>query len=280
MASLKGRDGGTLIIPEQRTGAAPGSGPTPPEAVSARPAKPRGPRWFKPAMILVALALVATLLVLADTVGRQYAEGEVATRVQTELGLTSPPAVSIGGTSFLVQAASQNFAEVSVTGDRVEMDAAVGRVTLTGVDLTLSDVSSQDWFTTITVGTLHGSGTAPWETVSALAGTELRHADPDAQGRGRVVISQNLEFRGLSVPITLTGRPEINAATGQLTLAEPTVAVSGIDLPAELVSDLLTRNLKPIDLELPHGLQVTDVTSTPDGMVLTLAGSDITFGGP
>src|SRR5699024_5583668 len=100
---------------------------------------------------------------------------------------------------------------------------------------------------------------------------------PDDQGRGRVAITQRLQFKGLDLPITLTGRPAIDEQSGKLELVEPSVAVSGVTLPADLVADLVTSRLQPIDLPMPAGLKVTAVTAGSDGLALTLRGADVTL---
>src|SRR5699024_12325458 len=98
---------------------------------------------------------------------------------------------------------------------------------------------------------------------------------PDDQGRGRVGITQRLQFKALARPIPLTGRPAIDEQSGKLELVEPSVAVSGVTLPADLVADLVTSRLQPIDLPMPAGLKVTAVTAEPEGLLLTLQGSQV-----
>lgn len=229
-------------------------------------------------MILVlVLALLGAIVGVVDTAARRRAEGQVADRMQAELQLTSAPEVRIGGVLFLGQFLQQRLGKVHVTADAATVDVEGGQVELQQVDLWLHDVTSGDWFDSATVGRVEGAGMATWPSVTTLVGEEITYSKPDDQGRGRVAISQRLQFQGLDLPITLTGRPTIDEQSGKLELVEPSVAVSGVTLPADLVADLVTSRLKPIDLPMPAGLRVTEVTAEPDGLKLTLQGSEVSM---
>src|SRR5699024_10559813 len=195
--------------------------------------------------------------------------------MQAELQLTEAPQVRIGGLLFLGQFLRQHLDTVHVTADTATVDVDGSRIELQGVDLWLYDVSSDDWFDTATVGRLEGAGRATWPSVTTLVGQEITYGGPDDQGRGRVAITQRLQFQGLDLPITLTGRPTIDEQSGKLELVEPSVAVSGVTLPADLVADLVTSRLQPIALPMPAALRVTEVTAEPEGLLLTLQGSQV-----
>ena len=228
-------------------------------------------------VLVLVIGLLGAIVGVADTAARRHAEAQVAGRMQAELQLTEAPQVRIGGLLFLGQFLRQHLDTVHVTADTATVDVDGSRVELQGVDLWLYDLSSDDWFDTATVGRLEGAGLATWPSVTTLVGEEIAYSEPDDQGRGRVAITQRLQFKGLDLPITLTGRPAIDEQSGKLELVEPSVAVSGVTLPADLVADLVTSRLQPIDLPMPAGLKVTAVTAEPDGLALTLRGADVTL---
>lgn len=228
-------------------------------------------------VLVLVIGLLGAIVGVADTAARRHAEAQVAGRMQTELQLTEAPQVRIGGLLFLGQFLRQRLDTVHVTADTATVDVDGSGVELQGVDLWLYDVSSDDWFDSATVGRLEGSGRATWPSVTTLVGQQITYSGPDDQGRGRVAITQRLQFQGLDLPITLTGRPTIDEETGKLELVEPSVAVSGVTLPADLVADLVTSRLQPIDLPMPAGLKVTAVTAEPDGLAMTLRGADVTL---
>jgi len=254
------------------------SSPTPPSvAPSSQRRGRRRPAWFAPILIVIVLGLIGALLVLGDTLGRRWAEGMIADRVQTSLGLDVPPQVTVDGVPFLTQVAAQRLDAVHVTAPVTTVQVDGHAVSLSDVDLWLRGVTQQDNFATITVADLQGQGRLAWASVAAITGTEISYSGTDDAGRGRVALRHDLEFQGLTVPITLTGRPVIDPDTHQLSFAEPTVAVAGFTLPADLVAGLLAQNLKPIDLPLPDGLTVTEVTAGTEGLAVVLAGTDVSF---
>lgn len=273
---VQARDGSHVQLPARGTPAtviAPAPSPTRSGAGGRR----RRPAWFTPILLVLVLCLVGALLVLGDTLGRRWAEGVIADRVRTELGLSAAPVVRIEGVPFLTQVASQRLAAVHVTAEQTTLPVDGRPVELRGVDLWLRGVTQRDNFAEISVADLAGGGQLAWVSVSQVTGTTIDWSGRDDQGRGRIAVRHILAFQGLSIPITLTGRPVINVATRQLSFAEPTVAVAGHTLPADLVADLLTRNLKPIDLPLPPGLTVTEVTAEESGLGVRLTGTDVTF---
>jgi len=265
VTTIEARDGRTIHLPPHG---------------AQRPPRRRRPRWFAPLLALVLLGLLASLLVLGDVLGRRWAEDQIAARVQTELGLDAPPAVDVTGTPFLTQVAARRLDAVHVTADSTRVTTEGVVVELQGVDLWLRGVTLRVNFSKATVADLAGQGRLSWPSVRDLTGIDLRWAGADAQGRGRITMQHDLEFQGLHLPITLTARPEIDPATRQLRFAEPTVAVSGFPLPADLVADLLSRTLRPIDLPLPAGLQIGEVRAEEAGLTIALTGTDVDLGGP
>lgn len=269
------RDGST-VVDQGRADTQADTGQRPATTGASGPARSRRrPPWVTAVVLVLVLGLLGAIIGVADTAARRHAESQVAGRMQTELQLTTSPEVRIGGVLFLGQFLQQRLGQIHVTADAAAVDVEGGRVELEQIDLWLHDVTSDDWFNSVTVGRLEGTGRATWPSVTTLVGQEISYSGRDDQGRGRVAITQRLQFQGLDLPITLTGRPTIDEQSGKLELVEPSVAVSGVTLPADLVADLVTSRLKPIDLPMPAGLRVSDVSAEPDGLVLTLHGSQV-----
>src|SRR5699024_7501024 len=199
------RDGSTVLQSEHDDD----RGPRHPSAGRSGDGRGRGgrqrPRWVAPMVLVLVIGLLGAIVGVADTAARRHAEAQVAGRMQAELQLTEAPQVRIGGLLFLGQCLRQHLDTVRVTADTATVDVDGARVELQGVDLWLYDLSSDDWFDTATVGRLEGAGLATWPSVTTLVGEEIAYSEPDDQGRGRVAITQRLQFKGLDLPITLTG---------------------------------------------------------------------------
>lgn len=233
------------------------------------------PRWIPAVILVLVLGLLGAVVGVSDHLARQYAEDQIAERVRAELALESAPQVEIAGAFFLPQLLSQRIGEVRLRTDFADLAVQESSFELHEVDLTLREVTSDDWFDHVSVGELEGVGRLTWDGVSGVVGERLEFGGVDEQGRGRVKLDQTIGFEGLRLDITLSGRPEIDPATGQLQLREPQVAVSGITLPADLVADLVSSRLQPIDLPLPDGFSVTEVGAREDGLVVRLRGTGV-----
>lgn len=239
--------------------------------------RPRRPRWVPALILVLVLGLLGAVVGVTDHLTRQYAEDRIAEQVSTEFGLGEPPPVEITGLFFLPQLLGQNIGEVRLSAPRADLAVEGNTFELHDLDLVLRDLSSQDWFDHVTIGELEGTGLLTWSGVAAIVGETLEYGGVDDQGRGRISLDQSIGFEGLQLDITVSGRPEINAGTGQLQLLEPEVAVSGITLPADLVADLVSSRLQPIDLPLPEGFSITELTATEAGLQVRLHGADISF---
>ncbi|GHE57570.1 hypothetical protein GCM10018785_28430 [Streptomyces longispororuber] len=149
------------------------------------------------AKLLVALAVGAAFLVLADRWALLYAEHEAADRLKGQLGLSAAPEVDIEGFPFLTQVLDQRLDEVRVTVP----DVAADRVSLAKVSATAKDV------------TLKGAGP------TSLTGAVIERM------RGEVLLSfddLNRELGASQVTFTGHGRDQV--------LARGTLPVAGHDL--------------------------------------------------
>ncbi|KUF19855.1 LmeA family phospholipid-binding protein [Streptomyces silvensis] len=149
------------------------------------------------AKVLVALAVGAAFLVLADRWALLYAEHEAADKLKDQLGLSAAPEVAIEGFPFLTQVLDQRLDEVKVTVP----DVAADRVSLAKVSATATDV------------TMKGDG--PTSLHGAVIG----------RMRGEVLLSfddLNRELGASQVTFTGHGRDQVHA--------RGTLPVAGHDL--------------------------------------------------
>ncbi|QCX77517.1 hypothetical protein C9F11_19330 [Streptomyces sp. YIM 121038] len=149
------------------------------------------------AKTLVALAVGAAFLVLADRWALLYAEHEAADKLKDQLNLSAAPEVDIEGFPFLTQVLDQRLDQVEVTVP----DVAADRVSLAKVSATATDV------------TLKGDGP-----------TSLTGAVIDKM-HGEVLLSfddMNRELGASQVTFTGHGRDQV--------LARGTLPVAGHDV--------------------------------------------------
>lgn len=228
-------------------------------------------------VVLIVAGLLGTAVGAAETMGRRYAEEQIATRVRQQLGLDVVPTATIVGSPFVTQAVQRRFDEVHVTSGAGWLATAGGIVQISSLDLELHGLSLDADLAGAVIDSIDGQVVVPWSGAGDLVDADLRFAGRDDQGRGRVSISRTLDLQGLQLPITVTGRPDLDAEQ-RLVLSEPALAVSGITLPAVLVTDLLSQQLTPVALPLPAGVRIDTLVVDDAGMVLTVSGGRTVLG--
>jgi hypothetical protein len=219
---------------------------------------------------LLVLGVVAGGLYLGDRYAEHRVEERTAAELQSALGTPDQPTVEIIESPFLTQAAAQSFA-------RIEMEARqVGAMTenpliLAHLDLVLTDVSTDDWFASMTAA--HGEGNAliDWPVMQTLIGSPLRYL-----GNGRVEIISTTTIVGRDVRATITGTPRLDVDTQTIVLSEPTVTVGELDLPKFTAEAVIRAVLKVVSLEeLPLELRATAITSQEDGIRTDVVGENV-----
>ncbi|MGI3785527.1 MAG: LmeA family phospholipid-binding protein, partial [Janthinobacterium lividum] len=186
------------------------------------------------------------------------------------LGTPQPPAVDVVGRPFLTQVAARRLGEVHVVADDLGQtnDAALP---IQHVDLTLHDVTTTDWWKTMNVARADGTALVDYETLKRAAGLPLTYS-----GGGRFTVQDTQRLYGLAVDATITGRLALDVGQQTVSLADPTVEVSGYTLPDVVASQLIKAVVQPIPLEgIPFDLHVASISAQDDGLHVDLDGADI-----
>ena len=235
-------------------------------ATVARRRSPLGPVL----VVLVVLALVGGGLYLGDRYAEQRVEREIATELQSQLGTPTPPAVDIQGRPFLTQVVAGSVGTVRVVVDDIPATGD-GTLPIAHVDLVLSDVSSTDWFATMTVSHAEGTARIDYPALQAVAGAPLTYV-----GNGRLQIVQTATVVGREVKAEITGRPELDAEAQTITLTDPEITVAGVDLPGFTADALLRALLKPIPVTgIPLDLRLSSIDPQDGGLYAGVVGDNI-----
>lgn len=249
--------------------------------VDGRPRRRRGRRLLIGLLVLVVLLLVVA--VVADRVGADYAEREIARRVAAQIqgqGATaSPPEVDVAGFPFLTQVAAGRYEDIGIvvrdlTGTR---DGKTVRMPL--VDITARDVRAplptlMSGNGDIVAGTVGGAATLDYASVAALI------------DRDGVVLAEEGGKLAVTAPLQALGRTFTVNGTADVTIQGETVRIRFQELTAEgLAAVPLARNLInayasqiSIDLALPPlplSLKVQKVTPRPEGLVVTAQATEV-----
>lgn len=233
-------------------------------------ARPRRRRW--PLRLLIALVVLVLLAVAADRVALVVAERLAADAFQHSQNLPRRPSVSIAGFPFLTQFASGDYANVHVDATGLVLGHADHPLRLSNLDVHLHDVVVTNRYHDFHARTAQAAAAVTYPQLSKTLGTQIRYA-----GNGRIRASKTVRVFGRAVTATASAVPRANSAHG-LTFQDIHVSVVGISLPSEVNQAFDAVFAIPIPLgNLPFGITVQRVDTTPTGIVIHLTGSDLTY---
>jgi LmeA-like phospholipid-binding len=231
------------------------------------PPVPRRRRRRGPLIGLITLIVILVLLVVGDFVAKAYTENQMARQVQSSLGLSGKPKVTIEGFPFFTQLIGRDFKTVNITASNET--------------ITASDAGSGVLEIASLNGTLHGmhihslnSATIDQFTATALITfTALANAGGIPQG---VTLSSNGPNQ---IKATLSIGPLSASATAQVTQSGPNeINVHVIDaggIPSSALGSLANFNISIP--KLPAGVSIQSVSVTQQGVQITAVGQDVTL---
>lgn len=228
---------------------------------------------------LITLVVLAVLLVAADFGGRAYAEYRAASAIQTELGLTQSPDVSIEGFPFLWHAVQGSYPQVIVSAGNVDDGLLAGtqaRVTLTTVAMPLRDAVAGDT-SHLTAQATNLQVVIPISSLQAAL--PRQDVTLSAGPNGTLQASTTITVLGVAIP--LTGSARLSVADDALTLTVDNLSAAGIDLTqaAQQAASALASGLTTtIPLAgLPFTVTAGDVQASGSDVVITVNTGPITF---
>jgi hypothetical protein len=222
-------------------------------------------------VLLAVLIFLVVLLVVADRVVARLAGDKAADALQQSQGLTSKPSVSFAGFPFLTQLAAGRFSEVTVTARGVD----VGRnasLHIATVTVHLHDVTASQSYHRFAAARADADATIAYADLSRTLGAAVSEA-----GTGRVQVHGSVPIEGATYTGTLTAGVHASSARG-LTFVDPRVRTAGETLSPQLSAVFAQLLAHSISLQgLPFHVRVTGVTVTSSGLVLHLAGRNLSY---
>ncbi len=216
---------------------------------------------------LLTLLVLAALLIAADFGARVYAESRTADAVQTELGTTTAPDVSIEGFPFLFHAVRGEYPQVVMTAANIDNTLLPGIravLTLVTVTLPLRDALSGDT-SNLAAQATNLQVLIPLSSLAAALQNDLTlSAAPD----GSLMVSTTLRVAGQ--PIVVTGTATLTVADDTLTLSVGSLTAAGIDL-----TPVVKAAADSLAVELSRSFALTGLPFTVTQASVTVTGSDI-----
>jgi hypothetical protein len=252
----------TRPLPEWWQGQGPPNAEPPTTVIRTR--RRRGPF-----IALITLVVLIVLLVVSDRVANAYAENQMASQVQSSLGLSGKPTVTIHGFPFWTQLIAHDFKTVTITASNETINnasAGGGALEIASLDATLHGLHFQ--------GFNSNSATVDQFNATALITfTALGNVGGIPQG---ITLTPN---GGNQVKATISLGPFSDSAVAQVTQSGANqINVKVIDaggIPTSALGSLSDFNITIP--KLPTGVSIQSVSVTQQGLQVTIAGQNTTL---
>ena len=222
-----------------------------------------------PLIALITVIALLVLLVVSDRVANAYAENQMASQVQSSLGLSGKPHVTIHGFPFWTQLIAHDFKTVTITASNETINSASaggGALEIASLNATLHGLHFQ--------GFNSNSATVDQFNATALINfTVLGNIGGVPQG---VTLTQDGPNQ---VKATVSLGPISASADAQVTQSGPNkihVHVSDFNgIPADQLGNFgdFTITIP----KLPAGVTIQSVSVTQQGVMVTIAGMNTTL---
>jgi len=238
-------------------------GPTEPPTVIRRRRR-RGPL-----IALVTVLVILVLLVVSDRVANAYAENQMASQVQSSLGLSGKPHVTIQGFPFWTQLISHDFHQVDVTASNETINSASaggGALEVASLNATLHGLHFHSFSS-------NSATVDQFNATALITFTALGNIGGVPQG---VTLTQDGPNQ---VMATLSLGPLSASAVAQITQSGPNqihVHVTDFNgIPADQLGNFgdFTITIP----KLPSGVTIQSVSVTQQGVQVTITGHDTTL---
>ena len=219
--------------------------------------------------LLVVLVVILVILGVGDQVARSYAQGRIASQIQSSADMSAKPSVSIKGWPFLTQVASKDLKEVDIKADNVTTSGGKLPVSFsakaTGVHVNSS-------FNGATVDHMTGQATITYQALDSYLGQSIGlpgltaitfSPDPSA---GPDVVKADFGIGSVDATVTKTSASQLTITFGKL---------GGI---ASLAGGAGSIQPQVIDIpKLPAGLTIGQPTVNSQGVVIPASASNTTL---
>ncbi|MFE9248454.1 DUF2993 domain-containing protein [Streptomyces sp. NPDC007088] len=239
-------------------------------------------------ILLVVVLVLGGLFVAADRIAVHYAQNRAADELRSREGLSDTPEVDIHGFPFLTQLAGGTLDEVGVRIKDYEADTGEGggHLRVGSVDAELREVDfGGDWSSatarratgTAVVGYPELLKAARAEPIELAPGIEAEVTALSDGGKGRVNLSVKAKILGHTLPKALVVPCSLGADGDRITVRAASLPDLGVPLAEREVRGVtdFAQTVK----NLPAGIGLDSVRATPDGVRITLKGSNLRLDG-
>ncbi|MBB4892020.1 hypothetical protein FHS39_001020 [Streptomyces olivoverticillatus] len=227
---------------------------------------------------LIVAVVLAGLFVAADRAAVYFAENKAAEKIRASQGLAGTPDVSIKGFPFLTQIADNRLDEVDIKLDGITAGTGDRSVHVSSFDAQLHGVRIDSSFSSAVANRASGTAHLSYEDLSKAAdpGITVAYGGKDNSAGNRVKVTGK---------VLLMGQPIQRSVVSTVTVVGGnTIRVHADEVPAQGIPGLEQKVREKTDFDrqisgLPKGIKLDKVVAKPDGVDITLTGSDVNLAG-
>ncbi|GAA0450365.1 DUF2993 domain-containing protein [Streptomyces stramineus] len=229
---------------------------------------------------LILAVVLGALFVAADRIAVYFAEDQAAEKIRSSQNLSGTPEVSIKGFPFLTQIASSTLDEVEVKLDGgITAGAGDRSIRVSGFDATLKSVKIDSSFSSAVADRASGTAHITYADLTKAAadpGVTIAYGGRDEAGKSQVKVTGKTTVAGQPVERSVLSTVSVEGGD--------TVKVRADEVPAQGIPGLEQAIREKIDFNrkisgLPKGITVDKVTTTPEGVDITLGGTRVNLAG-
>ncbi|MEW2163306.1 DUF2993 domain-containing protein [Streptomyces sp. NPDC007084] len=237
-------------------------------------------------ILLILVIVLGGLFVIADRVAVNFAEDRAADRIKSSEGLADTPDVSIEGFPFLTQVFASRLDDVKVGIEDYEAQTgtSAGTVRIDHLRAEMHGVAFSGDFSSATAERATGTATIAYGELLKAAGSEPGQVAPGVTARvsglsdggdGKIKVTIASKFLGHALPPV--------SVLSSVSVSGDTVRVHADSLPKigdVQLADGTVRSVTDFEQkikELPGGIKLDKVQAAPDGVDISVKGSDVSL---
>ena len=245
-------------------GAAPGYQGAAAQGYQGPPARVRRRRRRWP---LITLIVIIVVLVVGDRAANAYTENQMASQIQSSLGLSGKPSVTIQGFPFLTQLAARDFKTVNVNASNetiTSSSAGSGLLKIASLTATLHGMHIKG-LNSATIDQFNASALITFTALGDVGGIPQGITlSADGPNQIKADISIGPLSDSAVAQVTQTGSNQINVKI---------IDAGGI--PVDVLGNL--ANFSFSIPKLPAGVTIQSISVTQQGLRITAAGQNTTL---
>ncbi|GHD99976.1 LmeA family phospholipid-binding protein [Streptomyces alanosinicus] len=240
-------------------------------------------------IVLIVVVVLGGLFVAADRIAVYVAEGQAADKLKSTENLASTPDVNIKGFPFLTQLAggSLDDVEVGIKGYDAATGTAGKTIRIDDLEADMKGVSFSGDYSSATADSATGTATISYAELLKTAKAQPTEVAPGITarivglsdgGHGKIKVMVEGTISALGIKQTVPVLSSVTVEHDRVQVHADTLPRLGAAAIAENRIREITDFQQAVD-QLPGGVKLDKVQAAPDGVQISVKGSDVKLAG-